>query len=522
MTMWRTGIVVAGLLVLVAGCARGPSSRFAILSGSENETLVPIVERFCRERGYTLDVTYKGSVDIMLELQKPEIAFDAVWPAHSLWIAIGDSTRRVKHATSVMTSPVVFGIRKSLAEQLGFTGRDVRVADILAAVRAGKLRFIMTSATQSNSGASAYLGFLYALLGNPDVLTMEHLRDPKLREDIRTLLSGVDRSSGSSGWLKDLYLKGRYDAMVNYEALIMETNAELVRAGREPMVAVYPTDGIVLADSPLGFVSHGDSRKEAFFRALQAHLLSDEAQSLIAKHGRRTGFGGVVKNPDPAVFNPDWGIQPNRILSPIRLPSPDVIMEALGLYQAQFRKPSHTVFCLDFSGSMKGDGVDQVRAAMDLLLDDARSRTFMINMTADDLVDVIPFSGSPVGRFTVAGGKPDEARNLARTIRELQPDGGTDIYSPVIEALALLATDERGKRVPAVVLMTDGESNTGRTFEDLRTGWQRVGLDIPVFCIMFGKASENQLRGIADLSRGQVFDGRKDLVAAFRKVKGYN
>jgi Ca-activated chloride channel family protein len=171
---------------------------------------------------------------------------------------------------------------------------------------------------------------------------------------------------------------------------------------------------------------------------------------------------------------------------------------------------------------MKGDGVNQVRAAMDLLLDDARSRTFMINMTADDLVDVIPFSGGPVGRFTVAGGKPDEARNLAGTIREMQPDGGTDIYSPVIEALALLATDERGKRVPAVVLMTDGESNTGRTFEDLRTDWQRVGLDIPVFCIMFGKASENQLRGIADLTHGQVFDGRKDLMAAFRKVKGYN
>ncbi len=35
----------------------------------------------------------------------------------------------------------------------------------------------MTSATQSNSGCSAYIGFLLrALLGNPDVITSENLQ----------------------------------------------------------------------------------------------------------------------------------------------------------------------------------------------------------------------------------------------------------------------------------------------------------------------------------------------------------
>ena len=37
---------------------------------------------------------------------------------------------------------------------------------------------MMTSATQSNSGASAYIGFLYALLGNPDTMTKESLQIP--------------------------------------------------------------------------------------------------------------------------------------------------------------------------------------------------------------------------------------------------------------------------------------------------------------------------------------------------------
>ena len=112
--------------------------------------------------------------------------------------------------------PVVFGVRESLAQELGLTEGDVSVRDLLAPIRDGKLKFCMTSSTQSNSGAMAYLGFLYALAGSPEVLTMEHLNDPDLKADIEDLLHGVDRSSGSSNWLVDLFLNGDYD-MVNYK-----------------------------------------------------------------------------------------------------------------------------------------------------------------------------------------------------------------------------------------------------------------------------------------------------------------
>jgi hypothetical protein len=207
---------------------------------------------------------YKGSVDIMLELEKGGTDADVVWPANSLWVTLGDKGHIVKHMQSIMTSPVVFGIRKSLAEELGFTGRKVSVRDILDAINNKKLSFMMTSATQSNSGASAYIGFLYALLGNPETITMENLQDPQLKDEIRKLLSGINRSSGSSGWLKDLFLKGDYDAMVNYESMIIETNQELVRQGKEPLYAVYPYDGLVIADSPLCYLNKGDEKKSSF------------------------------------------------------------------------------------------------------------------------------------------------------------------------------------------------------------------------------------------------------------------
>ncbi len=69
--------------------------------------------------------------------------------------------------------------------------------------------------------------------------------------------------------------------------------------------------------------------------------------------------------------------------------------------------------------------------------------------------------------------------------------------------------------------MTDGASVTLNKpdFEDF---YRESGTDIPVFSIMFGSAQREQLDEIASLTNARVFDGREDLVGAFRSVKGYN
>lgn len=155
-----------------------------ILSGSENKELSDILDECADETGINIEMTYKGSIDIMHTLQSGAEEYDAVWPASSLWISLGDTAHIVKYNTSVYTSPVVFGIRKSLAENLGFVGKEVSVIDILNAIRTGQLSFCMTSATQSNSGAGAYIGFLYALLGKTDTLTESDLESETLKHDI--------------------------------------------------------------------------------------------------------------------------------------------------------------------------------------------------------------------------------------------------------------------------------------------------------------------------------------------------
>ncbi|MBN2432715.1 MAG: VWA domain-containing protein [Acidobacteria bacterium] len=515
-------VIVVVLICLLLGCTSTPRRQFVIISGSENKSLETILQRFCEQHEVDIQMQYKGSVDIMLELSRPDLPYDAVWPANSLWISLGDKQRRIKHLKSIMNSPVVLGIRRSLAEELGFVDRPVRVADILQVIRDKKLRFMMTSATQSNSGASAYMGFLYALLDNPDMISLADLHRPELRSDIRELLAGVHRSSGSSGWLKDLFLKGNYDAMINYECMIIEANQELVRLGREPLYVIYPVDGIVLADSPLGYIRQPNGDKESFFLQLQEYLLSDAVQREILAMGRRTGFGGIMGDVDRQVFNPAWGIDAARILSPIKLPPADVIAEALHLYQSEFRKPSFTVFCLDFSGSMDGVGERELKNAMEMLLDQNRARQYLINTASQDVITIMAFSEYVLAEYRLEGNDPAQLSLLLQRIRQLDPGGSTDIYTPVLQGLQRIRAVGSDRYIPAIILMTDGESNTGRTFNDVQAAWRDMGVDIPVFSIMFGEAMEHQLEQLAELTRGRVFDGRHDLVQAFRTAKGYN
>lgn len=498
----------------------GSKGTIRILSGSENKELTGILETFAKKEKIEIDLKYMGSVDIMRTLQQEEISYDAVWPASSLWITAGDTGHKIKHAESISITPVVFGIRQSLAKELDFVGKEVKVADILEAIRSGKLKFCMTSATQSNSGCSAYIGFLYALLGNPDMITSEDLQSEDLKEQMRDLLSGVDRSSGSSDWLKEMFLSGDYDAMVNYECLIISANQQLEEEGRETLYTVYPEDGLSLADSPLGYVDNGDDEEEALFLKLQEYLLSDEAQRQIQRTGRRTGYTQSVAEENLDVFNTDWGIQPDRVLSPFNMPSLDVLMEALDLYQTSFRKPSLTVYCLDYSGSMNGKGSQQLKEAMDGLLDQDKAAQNLLQASSEDVTIIIPFDSEPRTVLTGVGNTADELDPLNAQIQEEEPDGGTDIYKATAKGLEVMQGYDLTKYTAAIILLTDGRSQG--YVSDFETAYQNADEDIPVFSITFGDADPSQLEDLASETNARVFDGTKDLSAAFRAAKGYN
>ncbi len=504
------------------------SERFAILTGTENRALFEnadtdepsIMERFAEQEGIEFVPSYQGSVDTMMDLQRGAGEYDAVWPASSIWLDLGDTQRVVSKTRSIMGTPVVFGIKRSKAVELGWIGTDVSVDDFLAAAESGQLDFMMSSATQSNSGAMAYLGYLYAFADHPDVLTSEMLHDPEIGDKLTRILGSVERTAGASGFLRDLFLESYadYDGMVNNESAIITANQRLIAQGQNDLLyVIYPVDGLAIADWPLGFVDHGDPAKAELFDRLQSYLQSPEVQAELASMGRRTGMG-LQMDPaivDPAVFNPEWGIEVDRVLVPIALPAADVVLEALDLYQTTFRKPSFVVFCLDFSGSMRGDGERDLTEAMSTLLDPLQADEYFLQRTGRDVTVVLPFSGGVEPPHIVEGNDPERLEWLKKKVKDEGPGGGTNIYGCLARALTFFE-DISDEYTPAIILMTDGESNRG-SFSDFKeklpTNPDHV---VPVYSILFGSASRGQLEQIADATRGDIYDGREGLVDAMR------
>ena len=110
--------------------------------------------------------------------------------------------------------------------------------------------------------------------------------------------------------------------------------------------------------------------------------------------------------------------------------------------------------------------------------------------------------------------------NYVSGVEEEQAGGGTDIYAAALEGLKQLAEYDLEEYTPAIILLTDGVSSGDA--EDFLREYESLGLDVPVFSIMFGDADPTQLEALAQATNARVFDGREDLVGAFRSVKGYN
>ncbi len=491
---------------------------FSIISSSENQVFDSNILEFAKKNGISIHIEYDDTLKIIRRLNYGE-KFDAVWLSNSIWTYAVDSSKvRISDTKSTSINPIVFGIRKSKAEELGFVGRDVYTKDIVDAVESGKLKFSMSNPVTTNSGASAYLGILTTLAGNPEVLTKSMLEDDALKEDLKSFFSGVERSSGDEDFLEDMFLKGDYEAVFTYESSIINMNQKLEKKNKEILYAIYPVDGVSISDSPIGFMDQKQESKKDIYYKLVEYILGNSGQKVLADYGRRTWYGGITDSANPKVFNPDWGIDTKKYISPLKFPSTSVIRQALSLYQTSFRKPVHVVFCLDYSGSMYGDGEEQLKNAMDFILSE-RAADELLQFSDDDIVDVIPFSSEYGNVFHAEN--MDEYSELLESIHNYPVGGGTALFPATMKALSLLKDENRDQYNLSVIVMTDGEGNVG-DFDDLDSYYKSLKTDIPIYSIQFASADPDQLDLMADLSNGKVFDGTTSLIDAFTEVRGYN
>lgn len=492
-------------------------SVFSIITTPENKVLENTIKEYAKNNNFDVKIVYADNLEIVEKINEGE-KYDAIWASNSIWLDLIDSKVKTSNLKSTNITPIVFGVKKSVAERLNLIDRDVTMQDLLTLIKNGDLKFSMANPIMTNSGASAYFNILSTLAGNPEVLTINHLQNEELRANLKSFFKGLERTSGDEDFLEESFLNGDYDAAVTYESSIININKKLENQNKEILYLIYPVDGVTFSDSPLVFVNNGYDNKKETFLEFQSYILDKEGQKKLASLGRRTWYGGVTDKADESLFKKEWGIDTTKYISSVKYPSKEVIKEALRLYQEELRKPVHVVFCLDYSGSMSGQGVKELTSATEYVFGES-ARSNMIQFSRYDKIDVILFNYAVnILDGPVSG---DNTNTILERIKNEYPEGSTALYPATAKALEILSSENQDEYNLSVIVMTDGEGNVG-TYKEVQTAYSQLGKEIPIYSITFASADEDQLELLASLSNGKVFDGKSDLVKAFKTVRGYN
>jgi Ca-activated chloride channel family protein len=491
-----------------------------------------IVRPWCEKNGLTCDAQELGSVDQANKLSDDCTnlpPYDIFWFASTVFEQIGNERcNKLVDSKPMFSSPIVFAGWRHVMDGLGFTpGSDTSIQQILDAVESGKSKVWITNPTQSNSGATVFFGFLNYFAGNPPgkALTQEQLDSEQVRNGITRFMSKFDHTPPSTKTLMDdcAASPDRCDAVFTYEALVIELNQDRVAKGQEPMTVVYPQGSLAFADSPLGFLPHGDnSEKKATFDKLQTYLLSTEAQQALLKIGRRpvNSSGLSLPNAPKDIFRPEWGIVTDRQEQPIRFPSASVIENALYNYNTRYRPPGNFVYCIDGSGSMADNGGwNGVKEAANILFDPDNARKYMLLANPGDSTTVFIFDqGIKGGPWTVNGNKPDDLRDLRKKITDSSPDDGTDIRGCLARAADVFRSYGADPRKKAVVVMTDGQDGG----HDAAAIDELAAMHIPVIAVGFGTdVDEHDLRDVIAAKTGGSYIRKDSVVSALRDAAGF-
>ena len=504
-----------------------------IVMGTEQHLVFEqIVRPWCEKNGLTCDAQELGSVDQANKLSDDCTnlpPYDIFWFASTVFEQIGNERcNKLVDSKPMFSSPIVFAGWRHVMDGLGFTpGSNTSIQQILDAVESGKSKVWITNPTQSNSGATVFFGFLNYFAGNPPgkALTQEQLDSEQVRNGITRFMSKFDHTPPSTKTLMDdcAASPDRCDAVFTYEALVIEMNQDRVAKGQEPMTVVYPQGSLAFADSPLGFLPHGDNvEKKANFDKLQTYLLGPDAQEALLKIGRRpvNSSGLSLPNAPKDIFRPEWGIVTDRQEQPIRFPSASVIENALYNYNTLYRPPGNFVYCIDGSGSMAGNGGwNGVKEAANILFDPDQAKKYMLLANPRDSTTVYIFDQNiKGGPWTVNGNKRDDLLDLRKKITDSTPDDGTNIRGCLASAAAAFQNYGDDTRKKAVVLMTDGQDGG----HDDAAIDKLAAMHIPVIAVGFGTdVDEHDLRDVIVAKTGGSYIHKDSVVSALRDAAGF-
>jgi Ca-activated chloride channel family protein len=519
----------AALVAALAGCtpsaphqraperAAEPPGTLHVLAGSELKDVVPLLRQVRNATGVNLAFEYAGTLDGAERIATGRAGADLAWFSSARYLTLltsGTASGRPIASQRIMLSPVVLGLKRSVASRFGWVGNPkITWKDVAAKAKAGHLHYGMTNPAASNSGFSALLGVAAAMSGTGNALQAKDINAAKLTD----FFSGQTLTAGSSGFLAEAFVanQDRVDGLINYESVLLSLNA-LGRL-REPLELIYPRDGIITADYPLLLLNPA---KRAEYDKVVAYLRSPAVQrQLMTTTNRRPATPEVAPS---SRF-------PNRLLVELPFPaSREVVDQLLFAYLDKFRRPAHAIFVLDLSGSMEGERLTSLKQALvNLTGTDTSVSGRFARFRQRERITIITFSDKVLDERDFTVERPANLQAVRDYVNGLETEGQTAIFSALQRAYERVDSDAAADAsyLTSVVLMTDGENNAGISVDDFLTGIHGGSehvRSVKTFAIRFGDADPEQLQQVASATGGAVFDAvGGSLASAFREIRGY-
>ena len=541
-------VVTAGLVAgaLIAACfgsgashrtsvqsVAGPPYTLRVLAGTELADMEPILRQARKATGVYVKLTYTGTLAATQDILSGKTgSARAVWFSSNRYLALQHGgLAKLDTSNPIMTSPVILGVRTPVAKQLGWISKRPSWADIAKVAAAHKFTFIMSNPALSNSGFSALVSVATAVAG--DGAALQPFELPAAIRALRGLFTGLVFTRPSSGKLFNGYIHAQddtvhgkpvIDGLIDYESQLLSLNAS--RKLHQRLTLIYPTEGAITADYPLSLLASASPAAKGAYLRLVHYLLTPAVQRQIMRYtGRRPVNFDVMLDSHlrgPALRHWLYGMPfPGTI---------EVVNDLLVVYASELRRPARTVYVLDTSGSMAGPRIAGLKSALDALTGGGNSLIGKLTQFQErEQVTIITFNTVPGAphTFDVPASNPGHVLTEIRSYSDsLKAYGWTAAYDALEEAYQTIqrqaVTDPN--RISTIVLLTDGWSNRGATLAQFAAFYHRLSgqiASVPVFPILFGQANTAQMRRVAGLTGGQIFDARsQSLASVFLDIRG--
>ena len=502
------------------------------------------------------DSCYGISVNAMasgiVESRLAEASWDPAWgpapdawsPASSTWLQLLRHDRSSHdrpdilpaEAQSVVSTPIVLAMPEPMASALGWPDAAIGWSDLLNLANHpdgwgakghpewGAFKLGKTNPNISTTGLSATVGVFVAATGTSSDLTLDTLKDPRVRE----FVAGVEKSVAHYGdtaltFLSNLQRADDAGAALGYvgavtveEKSVVDYNngnptGDLETAGQHgkpkvPLVAIYPKEGTLNSDNPFAVLNApwSDAGKQAGAKDFLAYLREPAQQEMFTDAGFRTYHGDPGRAiSDNEHLREDIGVP---TLAP---PSPQVLA-ALQATWGELRKKAHVLLVLDVSGSM-GQSAGAGKTRLELAQAAAVNGLSQLSDTDEVGLWAFPDEGQVYWQYLAIEPLGPRRNELTNRIQQLIPAGGTPLYAVTRKAAEEVRKTASADTINAIVVMTDGK-NENPDDTDL-DGLIRQLTDqapeggIRVFTIAYGQDADlDTLKRISEASRAAAYD----------------